>query len=75
MQTTVTFETEDLVDADLPIFISFIAHPGFNTTCLESFGFDGEYDMFNGKRIYVNGSTTILWGADDDQLSIQSRFI
>ena len=75
MQTTVTFETEDLIDVDLPIFMSFIAHPGFNTTCLESFGFDGGYDLFDGKRIYANGSTLILWGDDEDELSIQSRLL
>ena len=75
MQTTVKFETEDLVDTDLPIYMSFIAHPGFNATCLESFGFFGDFDIFYGKRIDVNGSTTIIWGADEDELSIQSRFI
>ena len=75
MQTTVKYVTEDLMDTELPIFISFIAHPGFNTTCLESFGFAGDFDIFNGKRIYVNGSTIIVWGANDDNLSIQSRNI
>ena len=73
MQTTVTFETEDLLGTELPIFISLIAHPGFNMTCLESFGFTGDFEIFNGKRIYENGSTTILWGADEHELSIQSR--
>ena len=75
MQTTVHFETKDLVDTDIPIFLSFIAHPGFNTTCLETVGYVGDFDIFNGKRIDVNGSTIIKWGDDEDELSIQSRLI
>ena len=75
MQTTVHFETKDLVDTDIPIFISFVAHPGFDPTCLKEFGFGGDFDIFNGKRIDVNGSTIIKWGDDEDELSIQSRLI
>ena len=75
MQTTVRFETKDLVETELSVFISLIAHPGFNPTCLETFGFGGDFDIFNGKRTYVNGSTIIKWGDDEDELSIQSRFI
>ena len=75
LQTTVKFETENLVDTELPIFFSFIAHPGFNTTCLESFGFFGDYDIFQGKIIHVNGSTIVIWGDNEDELSIQSRLI
>ena len=45
MQTTVHFETKDLVDTDIPIFISFVAHPGFDPTCLKEFGFGGDFDI------------------------------
>ena len=74
MQTTVHFETENLEDAEVPIFVSLVAHPGFNTTCLESYGFFGDHDFFWGKRIFENESTTILkWGDEENQSSIQSR--
>ena len=74
MQTTVHFETENLEDAEVPIFVSLVAHPGFNTTCLESYGFFGDHDFFWGKRIFENESTTMLkWGDEENQSSIQSR--
>ena len=75
-QTTVVFETEQLSEIENPIFLSIIARPGFSISCLNSFGFAGEYQLFNGKQTKANNTTFIKWGCREENIeSKRNRII
>ena len=45
-----------------------MARPGFNISCLNSFGFAGEHQFFDGKQTKVNGTTFINWGGREENI-------
>ena len=48
------------------MYFSLVPTPGYNISHLETFGVDGEWDLFLGKLLKDNktGRTDIAWGGD-----------
>ena len=50
------------------MYLSVALKPGYDTDRLAQFGFEGEYELFQGNVVSKNGTTSISWNHENHSI-------
>ena len=58
---------------ELPVFLTFFASPGYESSLRERYGVYSEYYLFTGQEREENGTTHVSWVWGDQNYTVQGQ--